>query len=94
MYADEYIPIGNGNSNVYLLKKSITDLKNWMTTNKLKLNGEDIEVIILSDKSRKFSIDLNNLNCACKKIPIPSANVVRNYSTTLGGGGGGGVISI
>ena len=36
--------------NVYL-KKCITDIKNWMTTNKLKLNGEDIEAIILSDKS-------------------------------------------
>ena len=69
MYADDtqlYIPIGNDNSNVYRLEKCITDLKNWMTTNKLKLNGEKAEIIILSNKSKNFPIDLNHLNCACR----------------------------
>ena len=49
-----------------------------MTTNKLKLNGEKTEIIILSNKSKKFPIDLNHLNCAGEEISIPSANVVRN----------------
>ena len=60
MYADDtqlYITIGNDNSNVYRLKKCITDIKNWMTTN--KLNGEKIKIIILSNKSKHFSTDLN-----------------------------------
>ena len=48
MYADDtqlYIPIGNDNSNIYRLEKCITDIKNWMTTNKLKLNGEKTDSI-------------------------------------------------
>ena len=81
MYADDkqlYILIGNDNSNVYRLEKCIADIKNWMTTNKLKLNGEKTEIIILSNKSKNFPIDLNHLNCAGEEILIPSANVVRN----------------
>ena len=49
-----------------------------MTTNKLKLNDEKTEIIILSDKSENFPTDLNHLNCAGEEISIPSANVVRN----------------
>ena len=49
-----------------------------MTTNKLKLNGEKTEIMILSNKSKTFPIDLNHLNCAGEEISIPSANVVRN----------------
>ena len=52
-----YIPIGNDNSNVFRLEKCITDIKNWMTTNKLKLNGEKTEIIILFNKSNNFTID-------------------------------------
>ena len=84
MYADDtqlYIPIGNDNSNVYRLEKCITDLKNFMTTNKLKLNGEKAEIIIVSNKSKHFPIDLNHLNCAGEEISIPSANVVRNLGS-------------
>ena len=65
MYADDtqlYIPIGNDNSNIYCLEKCITDIKNWMTTNKLKLNGEKPEIMILYNKSKTFPIDLNHLN--------------------------------
>ena len=72
MYADDtqlYIPIGNYNSNVYRLEKCITDIKNWMTTNKLKLNSEKTEIIILSNKSKNFP---------GQEISIPSTNVVRN----------------
>ena len=81
MYADDtqlYIPIENDNSNVYRLEKCITDIKNWVTTNKLKLNGEKTEIIILSNKSKNVPIDLNHLNYAGEEISIPSANVVRN----------------
>ena len=81
MYADDtklYIPIGNDNSNIYRLEKCITDIKNWMTTNKLKLNGEKTEIMILSNKSKTFPIDLNHLNCAGEEISIPSANIDRN----------------
>ena len=81
MYADDtqlYILIGNDNGNVYRLKKCITYINNWMTTNKLKLNGEKTEVIILSNKSRNFPMDLNHLNCSSEEISIPSTNVVRN----------------
>ena len=55
MKADDtqlYIPIGNDISNVYLLEKGITDIKNWMTINMLKLNGEKAKFVILSKKSR------------------------------------------
>ena len=81
MYADEiqiYILNGNDNSNAYRLEKCITYIKSWMTTNKLKLNGEKTEIIILSDKTKNCPIDLNHLNCAGEEISIPSANVVRN----------------
>ena len=81
MYAGDtqlYIPIGNDNSNVYRLETCIADIKNWMTTNKLKFNGEKTEIIILCNKSKNFPIDFNHLNCAGEKISIPSANVVRN----------------
>ena len=57
---------------------SFTDIKNWMTTNKLKLNGEKTEIMILSNKSKTFPINLNHLNFAGEEISIPSANVVRN----------------
>ena len=62
------------------LEKCILDIKNWMTTNKLKLNGEKRKIMILSNinKSKTFPIDLNHLNCAGEEISIPSANVVRN----------------
>ena len=53
-------------------------MKNWMTTNKLKLHGEKTKIIILSNKSKNFPIDLNHLNCAGEEISIPSTNVVRN----------------
>ena len=49
-----------------------------MKTNKLKLNGENTEITILSNKIKNFPIDLNHLNCAGEEISIPSANVVRN----------------
>ena len=49
-----------------------------MTTNKLKLNGEKTEIIIISNKSNDFPIDLKHLNCAGEEISIPSANVGRN----------------
>ena len=81
MYVDDTqlsIPIGNDNSNIYRLEKCITDIKNWMTTNKVKLNGEKTEIMILSNKSKTFPIDLNHLNFAGEEISIPSANVVRN----------------
>ena len=60
MHADDkqlYNPIGNDKSNVYRLEKCITDIKNWMTTNKLKLNGEKTEIIILFNTSNNFIID-------------------------------------
>ena len=37
-------------------EKCITDIKNWMTTNKLKLYGEKTEIIILYNKSKHFPI--------------------------------------
>ena len=49
-----------------------------MATNKLKLNGEKTEIIILSNKSKNFLADLNHLNYAREEISIPSDNVVRN----------------
>ena len=42
-----------------------------MTTNKLKLNSEKTEIIILSNKSKNFPTDLNHLNCAGEEISIP-----------------------
>ena len=59
MYADDtqlYIPIGNDNSNIYRLEKCNTDIKNWMTTNKLKLNGEKTEIMI--QQKQNFSYRL------------------------------------
>ena len=79
MYADDpqlYIPIRNNISNIFRLEKCISDIKDWMTTNKLKLN-EKTEVIILFKKSRVFfSIDLHCLHCTEEEISIPSANCV------------------
>ena len=88
MYADDtqlYILIGNDNSNVYRLEKCTTDIKNCTTTNKLKLKGEKTEIIILSNKSRNFPIDINHLNCAGEKISIPMLLGTWGF----GGGGGG-----
>ena len=49
-------------------KRAFTDIKNWMTTNKLKLNGEKTEIMILYNKSKTFPIDLNHLNCAGEMV--------------------------
>ena len=46
-------------------------MKNWMTTNWLTLNEIKAEFIILSNKSRNFSLDLKHLNRAVEEVPIP-----------------------
>ena len=64
--------------NFISLLEMITAMSIVSKTNKLKLNGEKTEIIILSKKSKNFPTDLNHLNCAGEEISIPSANVVRN----------------
>ena len=64
MYADDtqlYLSIEPSNVSdiVFSLENCIKDVKQWMLENKLQLNDEKTEILLINPK--KYDIDVNNI---------------------------------
>ena len=84
MYADDtqlYLSIepSNVSSLVYDLEKCISDVKNWMLINKLKLNDDKTESILCNPKSYKVLVDKINVG----SDSIHFASVARNLGVLI-----------
>ncbi len=84
MYADDtqiYIPISDDNNSIDTLEKCIDEIKNWMTSNKLKLNEDKTEILKLQSKRSSFILQHDSLNVAGNKVSIPTHENIRNLGS-------------
>ena len=70
-YADDsqlYLSIKPSNINdlVFSLEKCISEVKDWMNTNKLKLNDEKTEVVLINPKN--YDVDISSLKIGDEDI--------------------------
>ena len=74
LYADDtqlYIPISPKSAalSIKAVQDCTTDIKNWMTVNKLKLNGDKTDIIVLGTKHMVKNLDIDVVNLCGHVIP-------------------------
>ena len=83
MYADDtqiYVPLSETNNSLEKLEQCLKTIKKWMIRNKLKLNEEKTEVMLISSKNfrNKNNTTIKHINFDGKEISLPTCDVVRN----------------
>ena len=64
-------------SAVASMEACIQDIRNWMTKDSLKINGDKTEVILIGTKTQLKKVKIDNLAVGDSKI-VPSTEAIRN----------------
>jgi hypothetical protein len=83
LYADDtqiYIPISQGNEDqqTLMIKNCLNEIKDWMFHNKLKLNDNKTEIILLGTNQQRANINVDSLELGNATICIESTKAIRN----------------
>ena len=88
LYADDtqiYIPITPTSKleSITTVESCAAEIKSWMSSNKLKLNGDKTEVMIIGPKVAKSKINVDKIEIDCSQIDIITSGSVRNLGVIL-----------
>ncbi|RUS75909.1 hypothetical protein EGW08_016322 [Elysia chlorotica] len=83
LYADDtqvYIPISEGNEDqqAVKIKNCLNEIKDWMLVNKLKLNDNKTEIMLLGTNQQRANIAFDCLEIGNATISIESTKAIRN----------------
>ena len=86
VYADDtqlYIPLSveNQNDTINKAENCIKDIKSWMSVNKLKLNENKTEIILLGTTKQRNNITIDSLEVGSSHVDIEHSGVVRNLGS-------------
>ena len=83
MYADDtqlYIPISHGEEDqqISTIQNCLHDIKDWMFNNKLKLNDDKTEIIMLGTNQLRANIKFDALDLGNATVKVESSSAIRN----------------